>query len=488
MTESVELNDVQGIIIKGYDKLKAAAFLLLEIKDITKTKQWIESQLPYVIKGSTSTKEIDSAIHIAFTYSGVAALNIPAEGLKTFPPEFIEGMVTEHRSRMLGDLDDSAPEKWNWGGNEKDFYSIHILLMLYAIDKPALDLLLNEQKTKLDSANIKISYELDTHKLNNEKEHFGFRDGIAQPVMSGINHTSKTDANMINAGEFLFGYQNEYNKYMFSPTIEPAHDPNNILPADKNNAALKDLGRNGSMLVFRQLEQNVKAFWNMAENAANEQTAQDNPTTPEYIASKMLGRWPNGSPLTKCPVQPDTSKETFDNFGYAKDDYDGLKCPIGAHIRRANPRDNFLRDSTGDKEKDIEKSMMFMKRFRIIRRGRSYGPPLVESMNPADIINTADDNQERGLYFLCFNSNIGRQFELIQQTWINNPKFAGLYEDPDPMIGYPGIMGEGATTTFTEQALPIRKQVKGITRFVNVKGGAYFFMPGLTTLKYLSSI
>jgi len=488
MNESVELNDVQGIIIKGYDKLKAATFLLLEIHDSTLTKKWIAEQLPDITKASTSTKTFDTAIHIAFTYSGVAALEVAPEALKTFPPEFIEGMVTEHRSRMLGDQDDSAPDKWNWGGTEKDFYSIHVLLMLYAVDKTSLQTLYVEQKAKLDTAGLKLLYQLDTNKLPNEKEHFGFRDGIAQPVIGGTNQTSNSDANMINPGEFLFGYQNEYEKYMFSPTVSPEHDPSNMLPADKNNAALKDLGRNGSMLVFRQLEQNVKAFWNMVDHAAKEKTEQNDPTTPEYLASKMLGRWPDGSPLTKCPVQPDPAKETFDNFGYAKDDYDGMKCPIGAHIRRANPRDNFLRDSTGDKDKDIAKSMMFMKRFRIIRRGRAYGPPLVTSMEPKDIMQAQEDHQERGLYFLCFNSNIGRQFELIQQTWINNPKFAGLYEDPDPMIGNPGIMGAGATTTFTEQAVPVRKQIKGITRFVNVKGGAYFFMPGINALKYLSSI
>lgn len=488
MNESVELHDVQGIIIKGYDKLKAAVFLLLEITDSTKAKQWITSQLPLITHAATSTQAIDTAVQIALTFTGAVALKVPVEGLKTFPPEFIEGMVTEHRSRMLGDLEDSAPDKWKWGGTEKEFNSIHLLLMLYATDDTTLEHLYTEQKNKLDAAGLSIVYKLDTSKLPNDKEHFGFRDGIAQPVMRGVNHNSDNEANLINPGEFIFGYQNEYEKYMFSPTISPEHDPANILAADMNNPKLKDLGRNGSMLVFRQLEQNVKAFWNMADKAAQERTTQDEPTTAEYIASKMLGRWPNGSPLTKCPMQPDASKETFDNFGYAKNDYDGMKCPIGAHIRRANPRDNFLRDSTGDKEKDMEKSMKFMKRFRIIRRGRSYGEPLVASMEPKDILQATEDNKERGLYFLCFNSNIGRQFELIQQTWINNPKFAGLYEDPDPMIGYPGIMGEGATTTFTEQASPVRKQVKGITRFVNVKGGGYFFMPGLNALKYISSL
>lgn len=488
MNESVELHDVQGIIIKGYDKLKAATFLLLEITDSTKTKQWLASQLPMVTHADISTKTITTAVQLAFTYSGVAALNVPAEALKTFPPEFIEGMVTEHRSRMLGDLEDSAPDKWKWGGTEKDFYSIHLLLMLYATDDSTLQHFYTEQKNTLDAAGLKIAYQLETSKLPKEKEHFGFRDGIAQPVMRGINHTSDNEANLIKPGEFLFGYQNEYEKYMFSPTVAPENDPANILPADMNNPLLKDLGRNGSMLVFRQLEQNVKAFWDMAQKAAKEQNTHDDPVTPEYIASKMLGRWPNGSPLTKCPMEPDDSKETFDNFGYAKHDYDGLKCPIGAHIRRANPRDNFLRDSTGDQEKDIKKSMKFMKRFRIIRRGRSYGEPLVESMEPKDIIQAAEDHKERGLYFLCFNANIGRQFELIQQTWINNPKFAGLYEDPDPMIGYPGIMGDGATTTFTEQAIPVRKQIRGITRFVNVKGGGYFFMPGLNALKYICSL
>ena len=200
----------------------------------------------------------------------------------------------------------------------------------------------------------------------------------------------------------------------------------------------------------------------------------------------MIGRWRDGTPLTKSPAAPDEKYRAFDNFGYARGDFDGFKCPIGSHIRRTNPRDNFLRNSTGDLDKDIEKSQKFMRRFRILRRGRSYGEPVVPSMDPKDVLQSNAPDENRGLHFLCFNTNIARQFELIQQTWVNNPKFAGLYEDPDPIIGYPQIMGPDATTTFTEPAQPLRKKVRGIPRFTDIKGGAYFFMPGIRALEFLS--
>lgn len=489
MDNLVELNDVQGIIIKGYGNMPFGEYLMLSFTKANAAKDWLKKLSDNVTDAATSSKTIAHAINIAFTNEGVVELGVTDETMKTFSREFEEGMVTDHRKRMLGDLGDSDPSEWEWGNQQKS-EPIHACLLLYAKTQEDFDAVIAEQKAEFAAHEIKVLNELPTTSLPGYKEHFGFRDGIANPVMkdAGRRESVEHPANLINPGEFIFGYQNEYEKLPLSPKVPASQDSQNLLSVSGDGSSSKDLGRNGSMLVFRQMEQKVVKFWDFINKAVAKQEVDNTSNTIEHQASKMVGRWLDGSPLTKCPVKPDSKYEAFDNFGYARSDFDGFKCPVGAHIRRTNPRDNFLRNSTGDKDKDIEKSEMFMKRFRILRRGRSYGEPVTPSMKPEDVLASGAEDGGRGLHFLCFNTNIGRQFELIQQTWINNPKFAGLYEDPDPIIGYPEIMGENATTTFTEQASPVRKKIEGIPRFVEIRGGAYFFMPGLNALKFLASL
>lgn len=489
MGNLVELDDVQGLILKGYGNMPFGSYFMLNFKDELKAKNWLSIIADKITVAATSSKSIECAVNLAFTNEGVLKIGLPVEVLRTFSREFEEGMVTDHRKRMLGDLGDSDPSRWEWG-NGKNSDVIHACLLIFGKTEADFEQTVNEFKSGLASEDIHIVTELPTNSLPDYKEHFGFRDGIANPVIKDAERREEDEhpGNLINPGEFIFGYANEYEKLPLSPKVPAAMDSENLLSGVIDEPGNRDLGKNGSMLVFRQLEQNVVKFWEFIKKATEEQEVDNTSNTVEGLASKMIGRWLNGAPLTKCPVQPDEKFSTFDNFGYATKDFDGFKCPIGSHIRRTNPRDNFLRNSTGSKEKDIEKSQMFMKRFRILRRGRSYGEPVTQSMKPEDVLSSGATDGGRGLHFLCFNTSISRQFELIQQTWINNPKFAGLYEDPDPIIGYPEIMGENATTTFTEQASPVRKKVEGIPRFVNVKGGAYFFMPGLKAIKFLASL
>ena len=130
-----------------------------------------------------------------------------------------------------------------------------------------------------------------------------------------------------------------------------------------------------------------------------------------------------------------------------------------------------------------EKSIEVGKRHRILRRGREYGKPV----NPEDLFNTnvpVGEEPDRGLHFLCFCANIARQFEFIQHTWVNNANFNGLYDDTDPLLG----VHSPNRGTFTLQADPVRKRVTGLLRFVSVLGGAYFFMPGISAVRYLASL
>jgi deferrochelatase/peroxidase EfeB len=138
-------------------------------------------------------------------------------------------------------------------------------------------------------------------------------------------------------------------------------------------------------------------------------------------------------------------------------------------------------------------SLLVADRHRLLRRGRNYGDPLAPSFRPEDILASDKPDTGRGLHFIAFNTDLGRQFEFVQSTWLNSMKFDGMYRDADPMVGShqnpndPHVAPE-QVTTFTEQRCPVRHQVHGIPRFVTTVGGAYFFMPGIRALRYLARL
>ncbi len=144
-------------------------------------------------------------------------------------------------------------------------------------------------------------------------------------------------------------------------------------------------------------------------------------------------------------------------------------------MRRSHPRDSL------DPKPGTVDSVNLDKRHRLLRRGREYGPPVAAS----DLLEEAPpDDAERGIFFICLAANISRQFEFVQHSWVNNPKFDVLYDEPDPVVGY---HAEGANS-FSIPADPVRERLHNIPNFVTTKGGAYFFLPGLRALRYLSSL
>jgi Dyp-type peroxidase family len=195
-----------------------------------------------------------------------------------------------------------------------------------------------------------------------------------------------------------------------------------------------------------------------------------------------VGRWPSGAPMTLTPDKDDASLANADSFGYRHTDSEGLKCPYASHVRRSNPRDG--QDMTE------AVSINVSKKHRILRRGRSYGTPVADSMNPSDILKVSNVEGERGLHFLCFNADIGKQFEFIQNAWINNPKFEGLHDERDPITGnHSHPLNKKTTGTFSvPQPSGLRDRYTNVPEFVTVKGGAYFFMPSITALKFLSTL
>lgn len=469
----LDLDDIQGIIARGYRDLPAAAYLLLRVDDPAAARRWLGG---LAVTPASGRPEGDgaTALHVALTATGLEALGLPRELVERFSREFYEGMVTPHRQRLLGDQGDVSPDGWDWGGPDRP---VHLLLMLYAADGPALEARVGELRAGFAAGGVAELRRLDTVTLPERKEHFGFHDGIAQPQVKGLSGARGAPSGNVAAdGEFVLGYDNEYGRRPDSPVVPAETDRAGLL---EDGAAIdgtpgRDLGRNGSYLVFRQLEQDVHGFWRFMDRRAGADARRR-----VQLASKMVGRWPNGAPLTLFPhVEPrDPDPDSLDSFSYAEDDRHGDGCPVASHIRRTNPRDSLAPDPA--------ESTDVSRKHRILRRGRSYGAPAAASMHPEDVLAAGPDGVPRGLHFICFNTDIARQFEFVQHTWANNPKFEGLYGDPDPIAASRPAESE---CDFSVPACPVRHRVREVPRFVRVRGGAYFFLPGIRALRYLANL
>jgi Dyp-type peroxidase family len=356
---------------------------------------------------------------------------------------------------------------------------VDILLLLFAKDESTLNSALQREQDTFTAGGVEQVKVLHAGRQPNTHEHFGFADGIGQPVMEGTGNKQRQlerthHATELPVGEFLLGHPNVYKVIAPSPAVQAAEDPQHLLPpipADATGlnaeAGMHDLGRNGSYLVFRQLSQRVASFWQFLDKATSS-NGVSHPEARDRLGAKFVGRYKSGAPLVLSPQHDDPALQNENNFTYDGNDPNGVACPIGSHIRRANPR-----DSLGP---DPATALNSANRHRILRRGRSYGHHLEDVM--------VDDGKERGLHFICLNSDIERQFEFVQQTWINNPVFAGLDGEVDPLVG---DLKKG-DSMFTVQAEPLRQRVQGLSRFVVTKGGAYFFLPGVQALKYLASL
>jgi Dyp-type peroxidase family len=444
-----ELHDVQGLVARGYGNLTAARFLLLELGEPAAARAAIGAVAATLTRGDERPEE--TAVQVAFTSSGLLRLGLPRDVLHLFSNEFADGMTTPHSRRVLGDVDENAPERWEWGGPGGP---IDAVLMLYAQGRQALDALEQEQM-RLISGGAAVVARLGTSDLQ-DREPFGFRDGISQPIVEGLSKTGPP-ALTVRFGEFVLGYPNEHGRYTEQELLDRR----------------PELGRNGSYLAFRQLRQDVGGFWRFVDGATRRSDGSPDEHRRERLAAKMVGRWRDGTPLALAPEGPDPNIGDPNDFRYHVDPR-GERCPVGAHVRRANPRDSL------DPRPGSDRSLAINRRHRLLRRGREYGPPL--EVDAA--LRGEDGDEERGIHFICLNGNIARQFEFVHDTWLNNPKFAGFYDDSDPLVSPSHPFGG----TFTIPSEGVRERVTGVPRFVSVKGGAYFFLPGISATRYLATL
>ncbi|MDD2660990.1 MAG: peroxidase [Methylococcales bacterium] len=498
MTNSSDFNfdDLQALLRCSHKNLKDTCFLLLNIIDVEAAKQWLNSAP--VSNAVLADPPSNTVLQIAFSVDGLRAMGLKKSVIDSFSDEFIFGMSgDESRSRRLGDVGANAPEYWDWGGDATQVP--HILLLLYA-EKGGIKAWRETVQGKQFLKAFKLLKELPTLDIG-DIEPFGFIDGISQPRIdwarqqSTDSHERNRYSNLLATGEIVLGYRNEYGQYTARPLIDPKQDlVAAVLPDAEDQPNQKDFGRNGSYLVLRQLDQDVPGFWQFIDKASGSMAEKR-----EQLAAAMVGRQRNGAPLLppageKIPGIPDDDQRNRFNFD---PDPGGNRCPVGAHIRRANPRTGDLPPGItnwftwlirflgfgGKPDEDLVASSRF---HRILRRGRGYGPVL----SPEEAIKRDAPAAERGLQFICLVANISRQFEFVQNAWVMSTKFDGVQQERDPLLGHrkPLISGE-VTDQFNrpDPAGPKHKTCH-LPQFVTVRGGGYFFMPGLRALKYLATL
>jgi Dyp-type peroxidase family len=469
--DALDRHDVQGLVVRGYGGLPAARYLLAAIDEPAGARAWLRRLADEVNPGNESAG--DEAVNVALTSAGLRALGLPARIGTRFSREFIDGMTEPHRRRILGDVDESAPERWLWGGPDGD--EVHLLLLVFARHERTLADATRRHEEAMRQGGIRPLRALDTAPLE-DREHFGFVDGVSQPRLAGLGGDDALHT--IQDGEVVLGYRNEYRRFTPRPLVPAADDPQGLLAVDAAGSGDRDLGRNGAYLVMRQLSQDVLGFWEFCERATARPDGSPDERARVWLAAKLVGRWPSGAPLVLAPEEDRPDLRDANDFGYFHEDRHGLRCPLGAHVRRANPRDSL------DPHPGTARSVAVNKRHRLLRRGRKYG----SLVGLDDLLSAGTDTQwrddDRGLHFICLVANLSRQFEFVQHSWLGDPRFDALYDHPDPLLGPEPAGGR----TFSVPADPVRRRYTDLPRFVAVRGGAYFFLPGLRALRYLAAL
>ena len=341
------------------------------------------------------------------------------------------------RAEMLGTTGANHPDHWPGGLASPE---LHAIAILFARDVPERERCKQEhQRYVSEIGGVKVLSSLDLEAIHpgEPREHFGYRDRVSHPVIEGTGEEPPPGAGPpIKAGEFFLGYVDESGVVPMLPQPE-------------------SLSRNGSYLAYLRMEEHVGAFREFLRQQGRTREEQ------EIVAAKLMGRWRSGAPLVLAPKQDDPAlgvdlKRT-DNFNYATMDPYGYSCPVGSHIRRMNPRDT------------VENIRI----RKMIRRGGTYGPLLPEG--------APDDGVERGIAAFIGCASLVRQFEFAMNVWVNDPNFKNLGNERDPLVGT-----QDGTFYMTIPKRPIKKVIKGLPAFTTIRGGAYFFLPGLRALRLLA--
>jgi Dyp-type peroxidase family len=493
----LDFKDVQGNILRGYKSFPRARFLYFKFKlhpaDGPKDGRdfltnLLKSRL--ITPADWGTQKPTAASNIGISMAGLRALQLNSETLASFPAEFRAGMRA--RAEALGDVGESDPKHWDKPWTDEP---VHVVLTCYGPDLPSLNARCSALQALAANRLVELKPSQDAGLLTvcgqlSRKEHFGFEDGLSNPDIENVpggngdldtgNVDERGRLREVPVGEFLLGHRGEGGE------VSPMPRPPLFV-------------HNGTFLVLRKLHQEVVRFRDYLKEEAQRMMAVDGCLPPaiagnhgkvaEYLAAKMMGRWQDGSPLDLYPDAP--AGHPTNAFTYA-DDRHGVRCPVGAHVRRANPRDS------------LGFAGHIISRRRMLRRGIAYGDYLPYDAPP--------DEAERGIMFLSLNASIGRQFEFIQRQWMtrgdefdqgddSDPITGTRYRDgrmvvpgqpfsraPDPSITHPKNDPRGRLMIQGDQRTGrIPYLCSEIPNFVITKGGEYFFMPSMTGLVLLAS-
>jgi len=488
----VELDDIQGLVRFGYKHHTEASFLLLRVTEREAARRWLAT-VP-ICSAETVEPPPATALQIALSSDGMRALGVADTIVDSFAVEFVTGMADDaNRARRLGDVGVNDPSRWQWGAGMR---APHVLLLLYALPgklagfQRAIEAQCAAGFAKIDC--------LTTSDLDGV-EPFGFTDGISQPLLDWQRKRAAKDgeraeySNLSCLGEYLLGYPNEYGGYTDRPLLDPAL-AGARLPRAEDEPDRSDLGRNGSYLVMRQLRQDVHGFWQFVDNRAG-----GNAGLRDRIAGAIVGRSRDGVPL----IGP--ADETIEGGGVPGDlnaftyrfDPHGVRCPLGAHIRRSNPRNgdlppgppgivSWVKRTLGLDGEALDQDLVASTRFhRLLRRGREYGVGVaLEQALAEPAVST-----ETGLHFICLGANIARQFEFVQNAWAMGLHFDGLPNESDPLLGTRLPAADGTPTDGFSMPREggADERLAGLPQFVTVLGGAYFFLPGVRALRFLAT-
>ncbi|MGH7845572.1 MAG: Dyp-type peroxidase [Candidatus Binatia bacterium] len=436
----LEFDDIQYILLTRAPAI-TGRYEFLSFRNAVAGRAWLAAVLETVhsVEQARASVEKDNRwVSVAFTWNGLRALGMDEAALATFPEEFKQGMVA--RAEILGDTGVNHPD--NWVANLAS-PALHALVILFARDAAERQRCeLEHRKLVARCSGVEVLSSLDleaTPPFDYAHDHFGYRDRLSQPVIEGAGEEpTPGSGGPLKPGEFILGYPDEDGVIANSPQPEV-------------------LGRNGSYMAYRCLQEHVGAFRDFLREHGK------TPEEQELMAAKLMGRWRSGAPLVLSREKDDPAlgadPQRNNDFNYKEMDPHGYAVPLGSHIRRMNPRDTAAN----------------MNRRRMIRRGGTYGPPLPEE--------APEDGIERGIAAFIICASLIRQFEFAQNVWVNDRNFHELGNERDPVCG-----NQDGTLEYKIPKRPIRKKITGLPAFTNVRGGAYFFLPGLKALRYLASL
>lgn len=459
----------QGLVVSGFADLPSGVAMFLEfdwtenrpLERVTPGKGAWLGMLNDVAPISDADGKDTRAAALAFTWTGLQKIGLGDDALATFSAPFREGMYQEDRLRRLGDRvkeqwqatvikegprwsantpvrkDDASRVPWD-GPKEPDELqvttpkTVHALLLLYEKDEVTAKSWAAEVAARLTPHKVTVVHQLPLDLRldgnNVAREHFGFADGLSQPIpydeksgdenapdnliLTNGQPVTRDKFHGVPLGEILLGHTNAHHEKAPGPMVpddQKAHQSD--LPTDGAPEGFRNLGLDGSYMVVRELQQRVAAFWqSLHANAARIRAHDPSAThvTADWLAERVIGRNIDGHLL--CPaglLSADEYNFPQNDFRFRQTDPNGIGCPFGSHVRRANPRDGLAKDMAS-----AQTLLDAANNHRMLRRGRKYGTTLTDRMQ--------DDDTDRGLLFICLNTDIARQFEFVQQTWLLN--------------------------------------------------------------------